>query len=328
MINILRKISGLIKHSEAYSKEYLSSIYTMEHPEIQCRMNIPTRLPSSLSLLNLDIPVIDDQGQEGTCYAFAVGDDFEYEIKNPIAPAIGSYKDLSKTYLAYWSRYILGGNKPPVGDNGSTILATFQALQQYGMCLTSTLPYETSLENVRPSDSAIAEGKNLEVGKYFAIPEDDNKLTAIKTSLSAGVPLAYGSPVHNSIFSVSANGVESYASPTSKVDKIVGDHARKITGFNDNMVIPGAPIKGAFEIKNSWGPGWGKNGVSYVSYQTWLDNETDDMGITSINSPVTPPSGNIDVARALSELGLAYKATSVKTSRPLIKSAETYLGGT
>jgi C1A family cysteine protease len=44
------------------------------------------------------------------------------------------------------------------------------------------------------------------------------------------------------------------------------NHAIVIVGWNDHYVIPGAPGKGAFIVRNSLGPDWGDNGYFYVSY--------------------------------------------------------------
>ena len=44
------------------------------------------------------------------------------------------------------------------------------------------------------------------------------------------------------------------------------NHAIVIVGWNDNRIIPGAPDKGAFIVRNSFGPTWGDNGYFYVSY--------------------------------------------------------------
>ena len=194
-------------------------------------------------------------------------------------------------FLGYYSRYILNGNKKPTGDDGSTILATAQAMQQYGVCLNSLWPYVDSQENVTPSNSARSSALSYEVGKYFAIPQtqDTTKLTQIKQSVYAGVPIMFGIDVHNSIMNVGSDGIEPYAPENSTKDPIAGGHARYILGFDDTKTITGTSTKGAFLVMNSWGSSWGANGLSWISYQVWLDQESDDMGITSVTVP-TPPN--------------------------------------
>ena len=44
------------------------------------------------------------------------------------------------------------------------------------------------------------------------------------------------------------------------------NHAIVIVGWNDDIIIPDTPGKGAFIVRNSFGPGWGDNGYFYVSY--------------------------------------------------------------
>jgi hypothetical protein len=87
---------------------------------------------------------------------------------------------------------------------------------------------------------------------------------------------------------VGTTGIEPYASPNSTTDPIAGGHARWVLGWDDTKVIKGTSTKGAFLIMNSWSAGWGANGLSYISYQVWKDQETDDMGITNLVVPVTP----------------------------------------
>ena len=44
------------------------------------------------------------------------------------------------------------------------------------------------------------------------------------------------------------------------------NHAIVIVGWNDDFIIPDAPGKGAFIVRNSFGSDWGDNGYFYVSY--------------------------------------------------------------
>jgi len=295
----MENIKGWIKHSEAvasdkypqYTQEYLDQIPTMDDPRIKSILPhpipFPIILPSSYSLLSRVAPARENQQQLELCFAFAGCGIAEYFIKN--TPPLGVVEELSELFLGYWSRYILNGNHPPTGDNGSTILATMQALQQFGICVESLWPYIAANEDTTPPASADAAAKNLDVGKYFAISQTQNqaKLTAIKRSLYAGIPLMFGCEVHRSINNVGSNGIEPYAPPNSTTDPVESGHARYIIGWDDTVAIPNAPIKGAFLVMNSWGPSWGADGTSWISYQTWLDQETDDMGITTITAVVT-----------------------------------------
>ncbi len=44
------------------------------------------------------------------------------------------------------------------------------------------------------------------------------------------------------------------------------NHAVVLVGWDDDFYIPGAPGRGAWIAKNSWGEKWGNNGYFYVSY--------------------------------------------------------------
>ena len=53
------------------------------------------------------------------------------------------------------------------------------------------------------------------------------------------------------------------------------NHAVVLVGWDDDFYISGAPGKGAWIAKNSWGDDWGNNGYFYVSY---FDNSCPKLG--------------------------------------------------
>lgn len=276
-----RNIGGWIKNYEVYTDEELERVYGIDHPEIKPYLKLYKTVPNAYNLGPYMSRVIEDQGNLGLCFAFAGEGIQEYYNKN--TPPLGIEADLSELFLGYWARYILEGG-PPYGDEGCTILATMQAMVKYGICLATLWPYVESKSNTKPPKVAMDDAYKYRVTKYFSIPEDSTKLTKIKQSVYGGAPIMFGSEVSNDIFYVGKDGLEPYSTP----DDSIGGHARFIYGWDDTKIIPQTSRKGAFLVRNSWGPDWGMNGDSWVSYQVFDDQDTDCMGITAAVYPNSP----------------------------------------
>jgi hypothetical protein len=62
-----------------------------------------------------------------------------------------------------------------------------------------------------------------------------------------------------------------------------GGHAMCVIGYDDNKAIGqdanGKTVKGAFQIMNSWGKDWGKNGVAWVGYSDFKNYVREAYGI-------------------------------------------------
>jgi len=313
----------LIKHSVAIAadnsifpltQEDLDKVYTFDHPEIQSRLSkTPEKATVTSYLLpSVSLPPVMNQGDLGECFAFA-GCGIEMFFDR-LADNLQTM--LSPMFLGYWSRYICGGNIPPTGDDGSTIIATMQAMQLYGLCLAATWPYIDANENIAPSPAADTEGKLYEVGKYFAIKDDDpNKIANMKQALQSNLPLMGGWDVDETIENVGASGIEPYVT-NPLINGQPAGHARWIIGFDNSIVIPGAPIPGAFRVRNSWDITWGDKGDSWVSYQTFIDQETNCMGITQAtagsNNPPAPVVTSDTTVLTVPEVGaIAGKAFTI-----------------
>ena len=331
-----RKINGYISHREAiankkikFTKRDLKKVKRFD--KVGMKLTAPKDLPSKSNNYPNVAPARFNQGDLGLCFAFAGAGIVEYFLKNEVA-SNPVEEELSEMFLGYYARYILNDNEPPEGDDGCTVLATLQALQRFGICKEVTWKYVDANENVEPPKTARDEATQVEVGEVFAIPQTQNeaKLIAMKQVLYAGRPLDYGSNVHQSIMDVGADGKEPYATEDSEDDPVVGGHSRQVVDYDDDMEVPNAPIKGAFLIMNSWGADWGADGTSWVSYQVWLDEETDDMGVTSIKS-VTPPTpippivDNGEVKEALELFEEANRLLNINPSHLTIRRVKPYM---
>jgi hypothetical protein len=330
MIKTTRTIKGWIKHSE----DEIAQIYTLGHPKIAPYVSlIPIDKLASNYMINLALSVpIDNQANYGCC----TGEEATGVAKIVDLIINEKYTELSVLANYYWSRLILNG-KAPTGDDGATILSSFQAMMSpYGNAPDTDWPFTSPL-NTKPSAKALTDAVGYSLIKYFTIPEDstkdptkNTKILTMKQVLSANSPLGFGSDVDDTIMNVGSDGKEPYKK-NPLVNGQPAGHARVIIGYDDTIVIPGAPIKGAFRVRNSWDKTWGDEGYSWVSYQVFIDQQTDCMGVTSenypSNNPVPPITPSVNVPVALANAQTAYKQSSIAKAKPYIKLTEINLGG-
>ncbi len=84
----------------------------------------------------------------------------------------------------------------------------------------------------------------------------ETKVRALKKALSKGVPVVAGI-----ICPPSFRLAEAFWQPRElEVDEKYGGHALTVVGYDD------AKFGGAFEVANTWGPRWGKDGLTWIRY--------------------------------------------------------------
>ena len=101
------------------------------------------------------------------------------------------------------------------------------------------------------------------------------KITSIKKAITQNRPVVIAMDCYHS-FSVYGEDLW-----TGVHDKSRGSHAMCVVGYDDNK------YGGAFEIMNSWGTNWGKDGFIWVSYDTFCLNTHYAYDVT-LNKKVEP----------------------------------------
>ncbi len=188
------------------------------------------------------LPKVQDQGQEGTCWAYATlsaiessllpNENYEFSRKHLVnySRKLSSNKNggdysLSMAYLTAW--------KGPVSDNSNGFGKVKKHLQ--------------SAQFLTPKDQE--EMKRM-VFKYGGVETS----IYLQRSVSAD-----GSPYYNSSAAAYAYEGDSEA-----------NHDVVVVGWDDNFPKENFPINvkrdGAFICLNSWGKDFGQNGLFYVSY--------------------------------------------------------------
>jgi len=295
--------SGIV-HQEDSNEE--SAHYYNETTTIQEDLQRASNLPSSYSLLAQDLlPSIRNQGNYGTCWAFAaVGSVESYLIKkNKATTAI----DLSELQLAYFTYNSLGISDPLglISDDGLLIdsdyideigsILHFGGTGTYvntatasgiGLISETKLPYyyaDNIAEGAAPLDSLCYEEDDYLVDNILWL--ETSQPSTIKNQImeNGALYVSYHGPIdqverdayYNSTYYsyyVNLQTLGQINTGLNPVDYygISSNHAVLIVGWNDNFPKENfnrtAPGNGAWLIRNSWGPDDGDQGYFWLSY--------------------------------------------------------------
>lgn len=251
-------------------------------------------VPSNYSIID-KFPPIGDQGQYGTCVAWAVG----YNMKTTLNGIAKGYtaNDLASANKQFSPRDLFtaidDANK---GDNcgGTNFNFALDLVQNRGVATMATAPYTTNLgtcsqATLDPAWTQEAAGFKIKWWRKI-----DASITAIKENISQNVPVVFGAKLADNFMSHNSDEVITSATSYDNVGQHAY-HAMIIAGYDDNK----GP-NGAFRCVNSWGTSWGGNGYFWVDYNFFmneflssLSNET-NLYIAANDDSNTDPPDDID----------------------------------
>ncbi len=203
--------------------------------------------PPNVSLL-ANMPAIKDQGERGTCVAFA-----SLAVVENLSTTQGAYADLAEEFL-YWDCKQNDGD--PTGE-GTYVGVAMPALQRDGCCLGATWPYNPSTMAGNegqgpPPAGAQTEALGHRIASYNQLAP--TSVQDIRRELQRGRCVAFSIPVFNSWYrngEVTRTGDIVLPIPG---EANVGGHAMAIMGYDD---LPDPDLGGGrFQIRNSWGTSW------------------------------------------------------------------------
>jgi hypothetical protein len=221
----------------------------------------PPALPPSAAIdLRVASWPVRDQGQRGTCVAFATTACVEHDDAARPPP------DLSEQFL-YWAIKSHTADPSPNGV-GTNLVFARDALSSDGLCTEGLWPYngtQTAVESqgggADPSPPAIADAATRrKAGLTYQVFQGAGGAAAVLAALQAGAPVAITLPVFSD---PAAPGTDNWSTsvawlygrvlnppPTASVS---AGHAVCILGF-----VPDAsePHGGFFIFRNSWNTSW------------------------------------------------------------------------
>ena len=222
----------------------------------------PENIPEKVDLRSWCSPV-EDQGRIGSCTAHAAAGIVEYFERK----AFGKHIDVSRLFLYKVTRNLLKWS----GDTGAFLRTAMAALRLYGAPPESYWPYIVEKIDEEPGAFVYALAQNYKATKYVKLDNKDiskeELVTNIKKNLAIGFPLMFGFSTFDSLAQARYTGLIPFP---SKTETAKGGHAVGCFGYDDTLEITHdftkEKTKGAFLIRNSWGPKWGHQGYGWLPY--------------------------------------------------------------
>jgi C1A family cysteine protease len=211
--------------------------------------------PKSVDL-RPDMPPVWDQGQLGSCTAFAL----------TAAVAFLHGFDGSQLWLYYKERALEHTTKQ---DAGAMIRDGIKVLAKEGLPPEAAWPYDIAKFKRRPPVAANKAAKQELIGEYRRLAGVNDYLDC----LASGSPFVVGITVFESFESdaVAASGKVPMPGPK---EQSLGGHAICVVGYRSD---------GSFIVRNSWSEQWGDKGYFYLprDYLASADLATDAWVISS-----------------------------------------------
>lgn len=227
---------------------------------------LATAVPAAVARLP-HMPPIGDQGNLGSCVAWAVTRAFRHAQRKLGLPDY----DGAELATYWWARAYQGWQGQ---DTGSYLRDGVKALGEFGNPLETTWPYVISKFTERPSQAAHQSGAEHQAIRYIAVPNDQQQ---IKTVIANGYPVVFGMTVYSNYGQGFADGV--WPMPAGRVE---GGHAMALCGYDDAVQ--------RYICDNSWGTGVGKAGIFEIPYGYIAQNGSDLWFLDQVEGEVVPPT--------------------------------------
>jgi len=212
-------------------------------------------IPEAVSLLRF-APDRLNQGQQGSCVAWSSAYGAQTILTAAATGADPNSIAFSPSYLYNQIRL--------EGCEGSYIQKAMEAMKANGGVPLSQYPYNDQDCDRSPGSSEVQHGRQNVIHGFTRLTRGDKidalSIRAIKEHLASDAPVVIGMMVGQS-FMQSMMGQELWTPQGMDESQMgMGGHAMTVIGYDDRK------FGGAFQIMNSWGNEWGKNGIGWVRY--------------------------------------------------------------
>jgi len=251
-----------------------------DHRDHKLRLTMKNiELPSKVDLREeFTFPEPYDQGSLGSCTANAIG--FAYQYDEIIQNNSSCFMP-SRLFIYYNERKMEGTIHE---DSGAEIRDGIKSINTHGVCKETLWPYTIDKFTLTPTQECYDEGRKCQAVSYSRVEQD---IYSIKTMIHNKRPIVFGFMVYESFESKEVSKTGMMTLPKPKKEKCCGGHAVICIGYSDEIDFKDGS-KGAFIIRNSWGPDWGDKGYFYMPYKFLLnpDLASDFWVVHQVTDPI------------------------------------------
>jgi hypothetical protein len=225
-------------------------------------------LPEAVSLLRF-APTRGNQGQQGSCVAWSSAYGAHTVLEAAATGADPNQIRFSPSFL-----YNQIGLE---NCEGSYIQKAMEKMSDQGSLPLSQFPYNDQDCNRLPTESQKMAAAQYKIRGFTRLTNGDNlgdiNIRALKEHLAKDAPVVIGMLVGQS-FMQDMIGQELWQPQGMDQTQIgMGGHAMCVIGYDDRK------FGGAFQIMNSWGPEWGKDGIGWIRYSDFKNYAREAYGI-------------------------------------------------
>ncbi|MBK9075603.1 MAG: peptidase C1 [Flavobacteriales bacterium] len=254
--NIVSQLAGL-----ATGANFDPKLYDQAEVYEPLADNVKNPLPERVTLEKFCPPRLN-QGQQGSCVAWASA----YAARTIVQAKATNATPTSAQ--AFSPSYLYNQIKIDGSDcQGSYIYRAMENMLAGGVLPYSRFAYTDESCSKQPTAQEKQQAQEFRIKGFqrltLGADEQRTDMLAMKQQLAQGSPVVIGMMVGGS-FMQEMEGREEWIPRQSDYSMSgFGGHAMCVIGYDDFKFGSDA---GGFQIMNSWGPGWGKNGLAWVSY--------------------------------------------------------------
>ena len=219
------------------------------------------QLPTRVSLKTTPkYPGAYDQLSEGSCVGQGCAFVFQFlHIKEGLENWVPARN------MIYYNARVLEGTVNE--DVGCQIRDGVKSLNRWGVCPESLWKYDVSKFAVEPSKQAYAEAMKHRAIQYHRVPRT---LYAMKSVLASGLPFVFGTQLYESFESdeVARTGV---VMMPRDGEQEIGGHCMACVGYDEKTK--------RWDVRNSWGTGWGQKGHCTMPFDYLISSLTTDIWV-------------------------------------------------